>query len=232
MARERRAAVASAESGADDSYRGAVKGLTTVRDFVSPYLIQDVPGFTPQIGRLVVMMNYARKTTLEAVEGLTVSQLDHLQDPESNTIGALLAHIAAINAAYQVHTFEGRSFTEEEEQQWGAAAELGERARRDIRGHPLEYYLTLLQTVRARTLEELSRRSDDWLYEQSTADLHAVDHAYREMSDILRTDQPVAFLFLDSVTRIVHRRVKGLSALRPNPLRFTEDLWLEDGSQQ
>lgn len=63
---------------------------------------------------------------------------------------------------------------------------------------------------------------------RTTADPHAVDQAYRQMSDILRADQPVAFLLPDSHTHIVHRRVKGLSALRPNPLLFTEDLWLED----
>ena len=139
-----------------------------MRDFENSCLIQDIPGFTPQIGRLVVMMNYARQTTLEAVAGLTVSQLDHFQDPDSNSIGALLAHIAAVDAAYQVHTFEGRDFTEEERRRWSAALDLGERARREIRGHPLEHYRTLLETVRARTLGELSRRTDDWLYEQSS----------------------------------------------------------------
>jgi ABC-type transport system substrate-binding protein len=66
---------------------------------------------------------------------------------------------------------------------------------------------------------------------RTTADPQAVDHAYREMSDILRTDQPVAFLLPDSSTHIVHRRVKGLDAAwRTNPLLFTEDLWLEDQS--
>jgi len=46
--------------------------------------------------------------------------------------------------------------------------------------------------------------------------------------DILRTDQPVAFLIPDFTTHIVHRRVKGLDARwRINLLKFTEDLWLE-----
>jgi hypothetical protein len=36
------------------------------------FLIGDVPGFTPQIGRLVSMMNYARSTTIGAVAGLGV----------------------------------------------------------------------------------------------------------------------------------------------------------------
>ncbi|MGH9366924.1 MAG: hypothetical protein ACRD3M_04535, partial [Thermoanaerobaculia bacterium] len=67
---------------------------------------------------------------------------------------------------------------------------------------------------------------------KTTAKPDAVDRAYREMSDILRTDQPVAFLLPDRTTAIVHRRVKGLSALRPNPLLFAEELWLEDGSHR
>ena len=33
------------------------------------FLIGDLPGFTPQIGRLVSMMNYTRSTTLSAVDG-------------------------------------------------------------------------------------------------------------------------------------------------------------------
>ncbi len=64
---------------------------------------------------------------------------------------------------------------------------------------------------------------------RTTADPQAVDHAYREMSDILRTDQPIAFLLPDSTTHIVHRRVKGLDApWRKDWLLVTEDLWLED----
>jgi len=64
---------------------------------------------------------------------------------------------------------------------------------------------------------------------RTTVDPQAVDQAYREMSDILRTDQPVAFLFPEGSTHIVHRRVKGLDApWRADWLLPTEDLWLED----
>ena len=44
------------------------------------FLIGDLPGFTPQIGRLVSMMRYVRHTTLAEVEGLGVEQLDDLHD--------------------------------------------------------------------------------------------------------------------------------------------------------
>lgn len=133
----------------------------------SPFLIQELPGFTPQISRLVVMMNYVRYTTLMAVQGLTTHQLDYLHDPESNTIGGLLGHIAAVEMSYQADTFEGRGLTAEEKRQWGIFLDLGEKARREIRGHALEYYLTLLTDVRRKTLSEFAKRTDDWLYQQT-----------------------------------------------------------------
>ena len=62
----------------------------------SPLRIEAIPGYSPTIGRLVGMLTYARSTTLAAVDGLTIADLDHLHDAESNSIGALLAHIAAV----------------------------------------------------------------------------------------------------------------------------------------
>lgn len=129
------------------------------------FLIADVPGCTPQIGRLVSMMNYARWTTLEEVEGLTAAQLDYMHDAESNSIGALLLHIAAVEVAYQAATFEERGLDYEEMREWGAALKLGREARREIRGRELDFYLERLEKVRARTLRELAQRTDAWLYE-------------------------------------------------------------------
>jgi len=104
------------------------------------FLIGDLTGFTPEIGRLVSMMNYVRSTTLSAVEGLGAEELDHLHDQQSNSIGALLSHIAATEVGYQAATFYARfELNALEKQQWGAAIDLSDRARREIRGHTLEY---------------------------------------------------------------------------------------------
>lgn len=101
-------------------------------------------------------------------EGLSTPKLDHLHDPRSNTIGGLLAHIAAVEVAYQLATFEGRGFTpDEEETAWRAALDLGQRARREICDYDLAYYLGMLETVRAKTLRELARRDDRWLDEET-----------------------------------------------------------------
>ena len=133
------------------------------------FLIAEIPGFTPQIGRLVSMMNYVRSTTLSAVAGLGVSELDYLHDPQSNSIGALLSHIAAAEVGYQAATFLERGLDEEEKQEWGAALDLGESARREIRGHELDYYVGRLERVRATTLVELGRRTDQWLEERTSS---------------------------------------------------------------
>jgi len=131
------------------------------------FLIGELRGFTPQIGRLVAMMRYVRHTTLAEVEGLSVEQLDALHDPESNSIGALLSHIAAVETWYQAATFFGRDLDAREMEEWGAALDLGEKARSEIRGHDLAHYVDRLERVRAKTLEELARRDDAWLEEQS-----------------------------------------------------------------
>lgn len=132
------------------------------------YLIGDIPGFTPQIGRLVSMMNHVRHTTLSAVAGLDVDELDYIHDSQSNSIGALLLHIAAAEVGYQAHTFYARDLTEDDRNEWGAALDLGEEARHKIRGHELDYYLSKLDQVRAKTLSELGRRDDEWLEEETS----------------------------------------------------------------
>jgi uncharacterized damage-inducible protein DinB len=129
----------------------------------SPIRIEPIPGYSPTVGRLVGILAYARSTTIAAVEGLTLGQLDHLHDPESNSIGALLAHIAAVERAYQIQTFEERSLSPQELELWAAALKLGANARRCLRGKPLDHYLDELASVRRATLAGLAARDDAWL---------------------------------------------------------------------
>ena len=131
----------------------------------NPFLIGDEPGVSPQISGLIGMFRYARKTTLETVAGLSVKDLDHLQDPDSNSIGGLLYHMAAAEAWYQSNTFDRREWTPAESARWQVALELGPGARTQIRERPLDYYVAQLAEVRSRTEQELRARDDDWLAE-------------------------------------------------------------------
>jgi uncharacterized damage-inducible protein DinB len=130
---------------------------------MASYRIEPLPGFTPTIGRLVGMLTYARNTTLRAVDGLSVAQLDHLHDDSSNSIGALLAHIAVVERSYQILTFQERRATAEELAAYEPALTLGVEARRVLRGKPLEHYVHELGEARHFTLEGLAARDDAWL---------------------------------------------------------------------
>lgn len=131
------------------------------------YLITDINGYTPNIGRLVSMMNYVRWTTLADVDDLKVEHLDYLHDADSNSIGALLMHIAAVEAYYQESTFGFDSFKGRDSQELKLALDLGERARHKIKGHGVDHYLRILEAIRSKTLEELATRDDRWLDEQT-----------------------------------------------------------------
>jgi len=109
------------------------------------------------------MLNYARHTTLAAVEGISIAELDHLHDDSSNSIGALLAHIAVVERGYQFLTFEERAATALEMEAWEPALTLGADARRLLRGKPLEHYVRELEEVRRLTLEGMAARDDTWL---------------------------------------------------------------------
>jgi uncharacterized damage-inducible protein DinB len=115
------------------------------------------------VGRLVGILHYARQTTLAAVEGLSTAELDHLRDDRSNSIGALLAHMAVSERGYQCLTFDERTPTALEKAGWEPALTLGAAARRVLRDKPLEHYLHELSEVRRVTLAGLAARDDAWL---------------------------------------------------------------------
>ena len=127
------------------------------------YRIGPIAGYTPAVGTLVSMLAYGRDTTLTAVAGLSVKQLDHLHDDASNSIGALLAHFAAVERSYQRLTFDNRIPNADEMAAWQAALTLGAEGRRTLRGKPLEHYVSELADSRRVTLEQLAARDDDWL---------------------------------------------------------------------
>lgn len=132
-------------------------------------VITPAEGFSPHIGILVSTLENCRETTIRWVQDLTTYQLDFLYDANANTIGALLLHMAAIEAAYQEYTFTGRNILDNPERikKWQMPMQLGERARQEIKGQPVEYYLMELKQMREQTLEQLKQLDDAWLWKES-----------------------------------------------------------------
>lgn len=130
---------------------------------MTSHRIAPIPGYTPTIGRLVGMLSYSRETLLAAVDGLSRDELDHLHDAASNSIGALLAHVGAVERWYQILTFEGREPSAGDLKPWLPALDLGDEGRRQLRGRELESYVDDLARTRAETLAALAQRDDEWL---------------------------------------------------------------------
>lgn len=131
------------------------------------YECKSEEGYGDRIGELVFMMEHARAVTKSEIEFLKTEELDHVTDDGGNTIGGLLLHIIAIEKVHQLISFEKRDINEEEYEQWGAALELGSKAREKIRGNPLEYYIDLMDETRNQTLQMLKGKQDSWLYERN-----------------------------------------------------------------
>lgn len=142
------------------------------------YKIKTQVDYSPQISYLVSQMDYVRKTTLDSVKGLTPAELDFLPCEDGNSIGALLLHMAAVERGFQIELFDRRRPNKHEIDEWGAAYGLGGNGRSTIKGSPLEFYLTKLHEVRSRTFQELSKRDDEWLFEDILWEGHASNHYF------------------------------------------------------
>ena len=127
-------------------------------------------GYTEQVSILVSMMDWMRATVLRSVEGISQKELDFLLDKDSNSIGAMLMHLAATERFYQIHTFEGRKwgdFDKKDTDRWNVGSHLGDQAREEIKGNPISYYTDQLEEVREFTLAELKNKDESWLMEST-----------------------------------------------------------------
>lgn len=148
------------------SFGGDVLANGSIPSIGNENIIGPRKGFSPHIGTLLSMMTWMRNTVIESLKGLTPKQLDYIHDEESNTIGAMLLHLAATERYYQIHTFEGKKWGDwdkKDKEKFDIAMNLGGEARKTIKGIELGYYLEILREVRKKTVEEFKKRDDNWL---------------------------------------------------------------------
>lgn len=128
-------------------------------------------GYTNEMGILVSMMDWMRSTVLRGVQNVTQKELDFLLDDDSNSIGAMLMHLAATERFYQIDTFKGVDKKEfgfnVSDEMWDAASNLGDKGRAIFKGKSPSFYLDKFAEVREFSLNELKNRNDDWLYEST-----------------------------------------------------------------
>ncbi|WP_299245544.1 DinB family protein [uncultured Aquimarina sp.] len=132
----------------------------------SIYLIGPQKGYSPQIGTLLSTMTMMRAWVVRTVKDLTTEQLDFQIDEQSNSIGAMLLHLAATERYYQLNTFDEIAWgkwDEDIKKEWDIASGLGKKGREIIKGNSIDYYLQTLEEVREITKKEFAKRGDKWI---------------------------------------------------------------------
>jgi len=82
---------------------------SAVADDTNLNILGPRPGYSPQIGVFVSELTWLREANgiIVTTKGLSQADLDYLIDPNANTIGALMLHLAATETYYQMNTFDG-----------------------------------------------------------------------------------------------------------------------------
>jgi len=107
----------------------------------------------PSIDYLVGILEDARVTTLQRVEGISNEEL-HWQFTEGwNTIGALLSHIISCEEFFRIQFVERRDLSPAENDQWKPGLELGQFVPQLITGEPLDGYVRRLEQSRSKLLD-------------------------------------------------------------------------------
>ena len=154
------------------------------------YKIEPAKGYSQDIGNMVSMLDNLKERVENNVKKLDQNGTDFLLDENANRIGAIIYHLAATEAYYQVYTFEKRQFNDDEKQKWEVALNLGDKAREDFQGKPISYYLKLYDEVRKKTKKLLKDKDDAWFKETNGsmtnhwAWFHVMEHQANHMGQL------------------------------------------------
>lgn len=165
--------------------------LCFTTSLLSQYKIEQRKGYTPQIGTMVEMLEDLKGRITRRVQNSDLEQTDYLIDDKANRVGAMIMHLAATEAIYQKLSFEDREFNKEEKQKWNTALNLGDKAREELMGKPIQYYLDLWTEVREKTLATLKTKDDAWFAGKMNENMnhhwawfHVMEHQANHMGQI------------------------------------------------
>ena len=141
---------------------------------------------------MVFMLEDLKDRIIEHVKDLKQSEADIQYDVQANSIVALIMHLVSTELHYQVATFKGLDWTEDEQDRLGMAVELNTKINAKLKGMPILHYLVLWDEVRDVTLNELKTKDDNWFVSNIEEGLnkhyiwyHVMEHSANHMGQIL-----------------------------------------------
>jgi len=111
------------------------------------------------IDYLLGILADARITTLHRVEGISKAELHWQYADGWNSIGALLAHIIAVEEDFRIEFIERRQLTAAEEALWIPGLEMGTYIPQLITDDAVEVYVERLAQSRAKMLKAVAALS-------------------------------------------------------------------------
>lgn len=163
--------------------------FTTSYSF-SQTVIKPPKGYTNDIGNMISMLDNLKKRVERHVTNLDQEGTDFLLDENANSPGAIIYHLAATEAYYQVYTFEDRGFNADEKEKWEMALNLGDKARKEFKNKPIKYYMDIYDDVRKKTKELLKTKDDEWFKKKlgnmsiHWAWFHVMEHQANHMGQL------------------------------------------------
>ena len=115
-------------------------------------IIEPLAGYEPEIGQALWMLEDTRRRTLKTLDGLDPAALDWMPSGGHNTIGALLYHIAVIEADWLYVEVLETAFPSEIEALFPYAVRDDAQLLSAVRGVPLDEHLARLAAVRRALL--------------------------------------------------------------------------------
>ncbi len=154
---------------------------------LSAQKINSEKGYDTQIGVMVYMLEYLKSDIVSTTKGLNQIETDFQFDEQANSIGAIILHLAAVEATYQKTTFGLEVFNEyqkEEKELFEMAIDL-DKSKEKLKDKPIKYYLGVYKKVRKKTLKEFKKRNDDWWTKGNHwAWFHVMEHQAHHLGQI------------------------------------------------
>ncbi len=117
-------------------------------------VVEVMPGGEPEVGRWLWALEDTRSRTLEVLDGIGRAALDWTPADETDSIGAVLYHIAAIEIDWlYAEVLEGHPWPQEVETLFGTDVRDKQGRLSAVQGVPLEDHLRRLDFARDRLLQ-------------------------------------------------------------------------------
>ncbi|WP_452230045.1 mycothiol transferase [Lacinutrix sp. MEBiC02404] len=149
--------------------------------------INSKKGYDTQIGVMVYMLENLKSDIITYTKRYNQMETDFHFDDKANSVGAIIMHLSAVEAAYQETSFGAdvfNAYNEEEKKMLEMAINLDD-SREILKEKPIRYYLDIYKKVRKKTLQEFKLRNDDWWTKDTHwAWFHVMEHQAHHLGQI------------------------------------------------